>query len=328
MSITFVPTYFQPDGAAHKLCATRCALPEPASPAPPRGAPIILCHGLGSNRTTFLLPAQRNIVHLLLEGGWDVWLAELRGHGLSKAGVDWQHPWDVDDYVSDARSFTAFVSAQTSGAHVHWIGHSLGGIIGIAMASLQPPPPLASVIAVASSFFYSDSVFRTLSFLVPAITSFSFLPADSIMRAQSPLSFRFISNVADAVMAWRSNVDPDVGRALFSSNFEPISKRVTLQLATGMSAAGVLHREGEPFATALPACRVPLLLIAGDRDKQCPPHSVQRLFELLPQGAPCTYQCFGKEHGSADHYGHFDLLIGLRFEQEVFPSIRAFLQAR
>jgi pimeloyl-ACP methyl ester carboxylesterase len=327
MSICCFPTYFQPEGAKHTLCATRCALTAAAPNVLPGAPPVILCHGLGSNRHTYLLPAQRNIVHMLLEGGWDVWLAELRGHGQSKAGVDWERPWDVDDYISDARSFAAFVSDQASGALVHWIGHSLGGIVGIAMASLQQPPPLASIIAVASSFFYSDSVFRKLSFLLPAITSLSFLPADSIMRAQSHLSFRFVSNYCDSVMAWRSNVHPDVGRSLLASNFEPISKKVTLQLATGMAEAGILHREGEPFSSGLINCRIPMLLIAGDQDKQCPPHSVRRLFELLPRSAACTYQCFGKDQGCLDHYGHFDLLIGLRVEHEVFPSMRAFLQS-
>ena len=327
MSICCFPTYFQPEGAKHTLCATRCSLTASAPPAPAGAPPVLLCHGLGSNRNTYLLPAHRNIVHMLLEGGWDVWLAELRGHGLSKTGVDWESPWDVNDYISDACAFVAFVSGQTSGASVHWIGHSLGGIIGIAMASLQEPPPLASVLAVASSFFYSDSVFSKLSFFVPALTSMSFLPADSIMRAQSSLSFRFVSNLADAVMAWRSNVHPDVGRALFASNFEPISKKVTLQLATGMAEAGILHRGGEPFSSSLCHCRVPVFFIAGDRDKQCPPPSVQKLFELLPAAASCKYQCFGTEQGCTDHYGHFDLLIGLRVETEVFPSIRAFLQS-
>jgi pimeloyl-ACP methyl ester carboxylesterase len=273
-----------------------------------------------------MLPVQRNIVHMLLEDGWDVWLAELRGHGLSKTGVDWDSPWDLNDYLSDARALADFVSGQTSGASVHWIGHSLGGIIGIAMASMREPPPLASVVAVASSFFYCDSVFRKLSFLVPTITSMSFLPADTIMRLQAPLSFRFVSNLADSVMAWRSNVDPVVGRQLLSSNFEPISKKVTLQLATGLKEAGILHRDGVPFCSGLASCSAPVFLIAGDRDAQCASHSVHRLFELLPQGASHKYHCFGKENGCFDHYGHFDLLIGLRVEREVFPSIRAFLR--
>ena len=266
-------------------------------------------------------------MHLLLEDGCDVWLAELRGHGLSKTGIDWECPWDVDDYIADACSFASFVSTQASGASVHWIGHSLGGIIGIAMASLPDHPPLASVVAVASSFFYSDSVFRSLSFFLPVITSVSFLPADSIMRAQAPLSFRLVSNVSDSVMAFRANVDAAVGRTLFRTNFEPISKRVTQQLSTGMQPDGITHRDGAPFTSGLSNCKVPLFLMAGDRDKQCSPGSVRRLFDLLPQAAAHKYQCFGSDFGCAEHYGHFDLLIGMRVEQEVYPAIAAFLQA-
>ena len=325
MSIQFCHKYFQPRDAAHTLCATRCTIAAFPSSLP--GKPIILCHGLGSNRNTYLLPAQKNIVHMLLEGGWDVWLAELRGHGLSKTGIDWGSPWDVNDYIEDACAFINYVSCQTSGQSVHWIGHSLGGIIGIAMASLPEPPPVASVTAVASSFFYSDSGWARLSFLVPVLTSVSFLPADMLMRSQAPLSFRFVSTITDSFMAWRSNVNPDVGRELLKTNFEPISKRVTLQLETGMSPAGILHRDGTPFTAGLCNCKVPIFMMAGDRDKQCPSPSVKMLFDLLPESASNRYQCFGTNHGCVDHYGHFDLLIGLRFEQEVFPCISAFLQS-
>ena len=325
MSIQFCPKYFQPGDDSHSLCATRCT--TATCPSSPSGKPVILCHGLGSNRNTYLLPAQRSIVHMLLECGCDVWLAELRGHGLSKTGIDWGCPWDVNDYITDACAIANFVSCQASGRPVHWIGHSLGGIVGIAMASLPEPPPLASVIAVASSFFYSDSGWARLSFLVPVITSLKFLPADVLMRGQAPLSFRFVSTITDSFMAWRSNVDPVVGRQLLATNFEPISKRVTLQLETAMSPAGLIHRDGVPFTTGLCNCSVPIFMMAGDRDKQCPSPSVRRLFDLLPQNASNKYQCFGTSDGCVDHYGHFDLLIGLRVEEEVFPSIRAFLQA-
>lgn len=324
MDINCCPMYFQPDGAAHTLCATRCTLHSAASS--PSGPPVILCHGLGSNRQTFLLPTQRNIVHMLLEDGFDVWLAELRGHGLSTSGIAWDSPWDVDDYISDAGEFVAFVSSQASGASVRWIGHSLGGIIGAVMASSHAAKSLASVTAVASSYFYAESVFRKLSFAVPAITSVNFFPAHSFMRLQAPLSFRFVSTYVDSVMAWRSNVDAAAGRQLLSTNFEPISKRVILQLATGIQQHGVLHRDGTPFSDRLSECKTPVFLIAGDRDKQCPHHSVRQLFDRLPPNPAHKYQCFGKDDGCADHYGHFDLIIGLRVEKEVFPSIRSFLQ--
>ena len=34
---------------------------------------------------------------------------------------------------------------------------------------------------------------------------------------------------------------------------------------------------------------------------------------------------FGKSHGHVDHYGHFDLLMGRRAKEEVFPHIDRFL---
>ena len=94
-----------------------------------------------------------------------------------------------------------------------------------------------------------------------------------------------------------------------------------------MQPDGITHRDGAPFTSGLSNCKVPLFLMAGDRDKQCSPGSVRRLFDLLPQAAAHKYQCFGSDFGCAEHYGHFDLLIGMRVEQEVYPAIAAFLQA-
>jgi hypothetical protein len=34
---------------------------------------------------------------------------------------------------------------------------------------------------------------------------------------------------------------------------------------------------------------------------------------------------FGPEHGHADHYGHFDLLVGRNAVREVFPHIDRWL---
>ena len=40
-----------------------------------------------------------------------------------------------------------------------------------------------------------------------------------------------------------------------------------------------------------------------------------------------SMQVFGKEQGHADHYGHFDLLMGRRAGREVFPHIDRWLDA-
>jgi len=44
------------------------------------------------------------------------------------------------------------------------------------------------------------------------------------------------------------------------------------------------------------------------------------------QQAGCKVQIFGKEFGQAEHYGHFDLLLGKNAAQEVFPVVAEWLE--
>jgi hypothetical protein len=71
---------------------------------------------------------------------------------------------------------------------------------------------------------------------------------------------------------------------------------------------------------------VPTLLLAADRDRQCPVEACRRTYARLAQGCPRhRLVVFGKEAGQQEHYGHFDLLLGERAADEVFPEIANWL---
>ena len=69
-----------------------------------------------------------------------------------------------------------------------------------------------------------------------------------------------------------------------------------------------------------------MLAIAGDRDEQCPPDAAERTLAAL--GSPRReLRVFGPDHGHADHYGHFNLVVGRRAPAEVFPCIDTWMDA-
>ncbi len=41
--------------------------------------PVVLCHGLGSNRYSFDLTPELSVAEHLAHNGWETWLVELRG---------------------------------------------------------------------------------------------------------------------------------------------------------------------------------------------------------------------------------------------------------
>ncbi|NQD92082.1 alpha/beta fold hydrolase, partial [Pseudomonas sp. CrR25] len=92
-----------------------------------RGVPVILLPGSFSNRRFWYSPKGIGLGPYLARAGFDVWIAEMRGHGLSPRNRTYSSN-RVSDYVRyDLPALAGFVYEQNPQA-AHWLGHSLGGI--------------------------------------------------------------------------------------------------------------------------------------------------------------------------------------------------------
>ncbi|WP_122746007.1 alpha/beta hydrolase, partial [Pseudomonas viridiflava] len=91
-----------------------------------RGIPVILVHGSFSNRRFWYSPKGIGLGPFLARAGYDVWIPEMRGHGLSARNQNYRSNCVADYARYDVPAIAAFVQEQ-SGQLPHWIGHSLGG---------------------------------------------------------------------------------------------------------------------------------------------------------------------------------------------------------
>lgn len=295
-----------------------------------REAPVLLCHGLGCNRHAFDLEPRRSLARLLAQRGYDVWVLELRGHGLST------HPgflrrfsygWSFDDYVlQDAPAAIERVLALTGADSLHWIGHSMGGLLLYSLMARGLAERVRSGIVVGSSLDYSDSLSEFhlglkmlwLTRVLPAV------PLGAIVRFVSPFSGLF-ANPLERFNVWSSNVEGALIRRLHAVGFHGVSAPVLRQLASAFSPGGLRSKDGAIcYADALPRTTTPVLALAGDEDRQCPPAAAEKTVAVLGQRG--RLEVFGREHGQEDHYGHFDLLIGRRAREEVFPVLYDWLE--
>ena len=129
-------------------------------PSAPQGLPIILCHGLSSNRFIFELPGAPSLAKYLAKEGRDVWVAELRGSGMSDSpGLltsDVSYAWGFDDHLDkDIEPIINKVLELTGAGAVHWVGHSMGGILILAHLAANPDAPLASATTIGSPVDFS-----------------------------------------------------------------------------------------------------------------------------------------------------------------------------
>lgn len=92
------------------------------------GQPVILLHGSFSNRRHWLSAEGKGVAAYLVEAGYDVWLPEMRGHGLSPVNNDFTKN-SLDKIIEyDLPAIHKFVAEQT-GKEIAWIGQELGGFL-------------------------------------------------------------------------------------------------------------------------------------------------------------------------------------------------------
>ena len=273
-----------------------------------RRAPVLLCHGLGANRFAYDLDPSVSLPSHLATQGWDVYNLELRGHGRSQKrhrGKRWG--WGTAEYIE--QDFPAAITAvlQHSGAEqVHAIGHSMGGIV-LQGACAAGEDRVRSGIVLASSTDYSGtpSVFHKLKSWVGLTKLIPAVPLGPFTRFFAPIALAF-PNKIDAVNVHAPNVDKQLYRRLVGVTFHAISSPVLRALLKVMEPGGAPH-----------STDVPMLSVCGTEDPQCHPDAASRgVSTTLVMGRDCP--CV---HG----YGHFDLLMGLNVQTEVWPLLVGWL---
>jgi pimeloyl-ACP methyl ester carboxylesterase len=96
---------------------------------PAHGPVVVFCHGICAGSRQFELDAR----HFAAEG-YRVIVPDLRGHGASRVPHGRRADFSIERMAAD--NF-ALLNAAGAG-HVHWVGNSLGGIVGLAMLAQQP----------------------------------------------------------------------------------------------------------------------------------------------------------------------------------------------
>jgi len=276
--------------ASVELALTRLGL---AADQGARGVPVILLHGSFSNRRFWYSPKGLGLGPYLARAGFDVWIAEMRGHGLSSRNQAYRHN-RVSDYVRyDLPAIADFVHEQNPQA-AHWLGHSLGGIT------------LAGALGghyldqqrVASAALFGSQISRT----------YWPLKAPPVEWGSRLLLKRF--SVLSGSRLKRGPEDEPIGLALESLRWHGLFGRF-----------GDAERD---WWAGLAEVRVPLLAVAAAGDRQDPPWACRKLLEQFGS-ALGEFLCLSKENGFASDFGHVEMLVSKEAQREVWPLVARWL---
>ena len=289
----------------------------------PRAA-VVLQHGLGSNSAVFHYPT-RSLARHLAEAGYDVFIPHLRGVDAPAA-----NSFGLDAYVErDIPAILDAVRERSGTERVHWIGHSMGGVLLMMYAIEQPDAPIDRFIAIGSALDYRPgySVFRQLLPLEPLLShAFESLPFGALARLNALIAGFGPAMLSEKMNFWRSNNDLAAIKHVLRSGFTPIPMQLMRDLKTGFGPTGFSRKHGSiAYLARASAYRLATCLMVGTRDEQCGESHVEETARVLSSATRMRIERFGKRHGHRDDYGHFDLLIGKSAPAETWPIVREFL---
>jgi len=301
------------------------------------GTPVLLCHGMGSNRFNLDGPGKTSLARALHASGYDVWLIELRGAGgsqrrLGPTGLFYQ--WTFEDYVQhDAPAALGVVRRVTGWKRVLWVGHSLGGMVAYGLLMTPAADSVAGAVTLASPGMTGVghlgldrwvALRRLLRYAPPRI------PTGWLAKIGAPIAGPLTAAVAGPLRDWGwtpDNFDLETVRFMMRYGIEDLSRSLLREFARWYSAKRMSDRyDLFSFTDHLERVRVPMLVIAGSHDALTPSHDLAHVAERLGS-ADKTFLIAGRETGFAHDYSHVDLVLGSHAHEDVFPRVIEWLDA-
>lgn len=210
------------------------------------GAPIVLLHGLGSSSAdwTLQLPA--------LAAHHRVLAVDLRGHGRSRPA---RGPLTIERLARDVAEAAGALGEDA----MHVVGLSLGGCVGLALASVEPAR-VRSLTVVNGFAKLRPAGARGA---VRTVKRFGLMCAAPMTLAVSGVARRLFPR-PDQHEAYLAAV-----RSLAST-----PRRTYLALMLALAGFDARHR--------LAAIRCPTLVVVGDRDRTVPRAAAEALARGIP----------------------------------------------
>lgn len=259
-----------------------------------RGVPVVLLHGSFSNRRFWYSAKGAGLGAYLARAGFDVWIAEMRGHGLSPRNERY-HDNNVAQYVRyDLPAIAEFIFEQT-GQAAHWFGHSLGGVI---------------LAAALGGRFLDERRVRSVS-----------LFGTEVSRCYWPLKLPPVEWGARLVL--RALPHLSGLRLQRGPEDEPIG--IAREALRWHGLFGRFGGREYDWWSGLAEVRLPILVVAAVADRQAPAWACRKLFEQC-RAATASFLLLGKAHGFSSDFGHVEMLLGTEAQREVWPLCQYWLQ--
>lgn len=306
---------------------------------PPRGghaSPVVLCHGMSSNRWDMDGPGRLSLARYLRRRGYDVWVIELRGAGRSTRPSWWNgksYTWSFEDYVQhDAPAALRVVLRETGARQVHWVGHSMGGMIAYALLMGPIHAKIASAVTLGSPTM-SEVGHPVLDFGIPYRGLLRYVPSRLPLGVMArvgapfagPLSRLLARSVADLGFH-EGNADPALLRTLMLTAIDDVPASLLREFARWYDTRAMSDRyQMFDFTEHLERVTSPVLVIAGSHDELTPVRDLETVYRRIASSDK-AFRVVGRAYGAARNYSHADLILGRHAPDDVYPIVGEWLE--
>ena len=309
---------------------------EHVPPAPGTAArkrPVILCHGVLSNRRFFEIEGEDSLPAVLSRDGFDVWLVEMRGRPdagspgwyLGKRTYD----YDLDSFVgADMDALLAYVLAKTGARDVAWLGHSLGGMIAYARLGSMGDRRIGALVTVGSPGFFAPASHHLLRGyeLSPALALLPMLPVRALAAIDATLRLPLAPSMLTDTIFQTENIPDATYRTLERIAVSDASKPEMRQFLRSVLRGEFVSADGRvSYTDSLSAIHVPSLVVVGRADELADPLVGRGVYDRLGSSDK-ELLIAGKAEGFSVDFGHVDLLVGPAARREIFPRIVRWLE--
>lgn len=288
--------------------------------------PVVLCHGLGNNHVIMEFRAEQSLARFLSAAGFEVYSLDLRGAGDTRPPDEGPSEATIDDHAQvDVPALVEAVCKHAGVEQVAWVGHSLGGVVGLIAASTTLRDRFAAIATIGTPVFFKvPAEARLLIKLARWISVWGRFDT-GVMRYLAPFGGRFAAPEITQRTINLRNMDPLQLRYLMANAFAPLWRGVLGQLDDWIEHDVFRSADGKvDYREAVAQLKQPMLVIGGTVDQLTPPDVTRQYYELLTSPRR-ELVIFGQSYGHSAEYGHGDLMVGKNVHRELYPVVAEFL---
>jgi len=285
--------------------------------------PVFFSHGISGSQFCFSYPKHESLIDSFTKAGYDCWALDLRGNRSSEPppGTS-RFDSTFDDFLyKDIPASLGFIEKTTGHHQVHWVGHSMGGMLIYAYAcvfgserilsgtAIGVPPGFSNIKVVRFEFL--QSLIKLWPSLAEKIMQMGVLPVERLGFTNSLLPINW------------DNMHPTVNR--FNVLELPSMKLASQMSRWVTSNTWTVNKDSVDVLAELPNMEFPLLMLSAPLDTLATTRNLNLFYDNL-KFKDKQILFLSKENGYQEDYNHVDLIFSKNGFNEVHAPIIEWVQ--